>query len=286
MENDAYAHSCNMCNSPKPLHATTTTTSSNHTNQGDRVKANEKKNQKKTMNQKNESLRQQLKHTVPIIKYNDLVDKYNHLFTEDVPRHKEEIRRLKEQLNTGAQSKSTESAPTAVPPTTPSTPSPTRLQFRYHGFLTHTWMKDELGRPNHDRVTKIFEALKRKGLDNWFDGEKMQDDVMMQMIGGIDQSACIVVFVTKAYIEKVGSGNRADNCFKEFDYAYRKKPDRMIVVPMEPCCLNPNNWSGPVSMALGGLLYEANFANDDPAAFNENIEKLYQQIRRKCAQKK
>ena len=175
--------------------------------------------------------------------------------------------------------------PTIVPPSTPSAPpSSTRLQFRYHGFLTHTWMKDELGRPNHDRVTKIFEALKRKGLDNWFDGEKMQDDVMMQMIGGIDQSACIVVFVTKAYIEKVGSGNRADNCFKEFDYAYRKNPDRMIVVPMEPCCLNPNNWSGPVSMALGGLLYEANFANDDPAAFNENIEKLYQQIRRKCAQ--
>jgi len=31
MENDAYAYSCNMCNTSKPLHTTTTTTSSNHT---------------------------------------------------------------------------------------------------------------------------------------------------------------------------------------------------------------------------------------------------------------
>jgi hypothetical protein len=189
---------------------------------------------------------------------------------------------------------STESAPLlytatpiAVPPTKPSTPqSSTRLQFRYHGFLTHTWMKDELGRRNHDRVTKIFDGLKRKGLNNWFDGEKMQDDVVQQMIGGIDESNCIVVFLTKAYIEKVASGNPADNCFKEFSYANRTKTSaKMIAVPMEPCCLDPKNWTGIIQMELGGLLYEANFAkDDDPAAFNENIEKLYQQIRRKCAQ--
>ena len=147
-------------------------------------------------------------------------------------------------------------------------------------------MKDELGRRNHDRVTKIFDGLKRKGLNNWFDGEKMQDDVVQQMIGGIDDSNCIVVFLTKAYIEKVASGNPADNCFKEFSYANRTKTSaKMIAVPMEPCCLDPKNWTGIIQMELGGLLYEANFAkDDDPAAFNENIEKLYQQIKRKCAQ--
>ena len=31
MENDAYAYSCNMCNTSKPLHTTTTTTNTNHT---------------------------------------------------------------------------------------------------------------------------------------------------------------------------------------------------------------------------------------------------------------
>ena len=169
--------------------------------------------------------------------------------------------------------------------TVKNTPSPSnRPQFRYHGFLTHTWVKDELGRRNHDRVTKIFDGLKRKGLNNWFDGEKMQDDVVQQMIGGIDDSSCIVVFLTKAYIEKVASGNPADNCFKEFSYANRTKTSaKMIAVPMEPCCLDPANWTGVIQMELGGLLYEANFANDDPAEFDENIEKLYQQIRRKCA---
>ncbi len=169
------------------------------------------------------------------------------------------------------------SAPAA---TTTGSLLPLPPNHKFHGFLTHTWMKDELGRPNHNRVTKVFEGLKRLGLSNWFDGEKMQDDVMMQMINGIDQSACIVVFITKKYIEKVGSGNRSDNCFKEFDFAYRKKPDCMIAVPMEPCCLNPGDWSGPVSMALGGMLYEANFANDD-GTFDENVKKLYQQILRK-----
>ena len=46
----------------------------------------------------------------------------------------------------------------------------------------------------------------------------MQDDVVIQMTRGIDESACIIVFVTKAYIDKVNSGNDADNCFKEFMY--------------------------------------------------------------------
>ena len=40
--------------------------------------------------------------------------------------------------------------------------------FKFHGFLTHTWNKDELGRPTHDRVTKVYDALADKGLDNWF----------------------------------------------------------------------------------------------------------------------
>ena len=110
----------------------------------------------------------------------------------------------------------------------------------------------------------------------------MQDDVVQQMIGGIDDSACIVVFLTKAYIDKVNSGNRADNCLKEFNYANMEKTSaKMIAVPMEPCCLNPKDWKGVIKMELGGQLYECNFANDDDT-FDENIDKLYTQILRKC----
>ena len=50
------------------------------------------------------------------------------------------------------------------------TPLPTTIPggFKFHGFLTHTWNKDELGRPTHDRVTKVYDALAAKGLNNWF----------------------------------------------------------------------------------------------------------------------
>jgi hypothetical protein len=156
--------------------------------------------------------------------------------------------------------------------------------FKFHAFLTHTWVKDSLGRPNHARVKRVFEGLRSLGLTSWFDDEKMQDDVVQQMIGGIDESACIVVFVTEAYMQKVGSGNRADNCFKEFDYAYRKKPNQMIAVPMEPSCLNPNDWTGRINMALGGLLYKAKFSDDDEISFNENIRVLFNEILRKSGQ--
>ena len=155
---------------------------------------------------------------------------------------------------------------------------------KFHGFLTHTWRKDRLGRPNHDRVAHVHDALKAKGLRNWFDGERMQGDVEQQMIGGIDDSAVIVVFITKEYIDKVASGNKNDNCFKEFSYAGMHKADKMIAVPMEPCCLDTSTWTGKVSLKLGTDLYEANFASDSDDDFVVNVDKLYSQILRVAGQ--
>ena len=161
---------------------------------------------------------------------------------------------------------------------------PVPTGYEYFGFLTHTWTSDGLGRNNHERVGRIYEALKNRGLVNWFDGEKMQDDVVQQMIDGIDSSAVIVVFVTDAYIKKVGSKNPADNCLKEFMYASRKKTAaRMLAVPMEPSCLNPSAWEGPVGMELGGMLYKANFADDtSDFEFEKNVEILFDEILRKA----
>ena len=86
----------------------------------------------------------------------------------------------------------------------------------YHAFLTHTWQQDELGRNNHERVKKVHHKLKRMGINSWFDEERMHGDVQSQMCKGIDESAVIVTFVTDKYIKKVDSGDKADNCFKEF----------------------------------------------------------------------
>ena len=153
----------------------------------------------------------------------------------------------------------------------------------YHAFLTHTWQKDEENRPTHDRVARVAAGLKARGIHSWFDGERMQDDVVDQMIKGIHDSAVFVVFITKKYIDKVGSGNDADNCRKEFTYADRKKTAKMMMpVPMERCVSNPTSWVGPVGMSLGGLLYEASFCDDEEATFAKNLDNLAQQILRKC----
>jgi hypothetical protein len=43
---------------------------------------------------------------------------------------------------------------------------------------------------------------------------------------------------------------------------------------------NPQDWTGPLQMELGGHLYESNFVKDDTDSFNINIDNLYKQITR------
>ena len=95
----------------------------------------------------------------------------------------------------------------AGPNTTSTTGSspivPIPNQFKYHGFLTHNWNEDEDGRNNHERVSRIHQGLKKKGLNMWFDSERMQGAIVDQMIQGIDDSAIVVVFLTKKYMNKM-----------------------------------------------------------------------------------
>ena len=52
--------------------------------------------------------------------------------------------------------------------------------------MTHDWGADELGRDNHARVQKVYEALVREGLEAWFDEKQMVGNVARQMVDGID----------------------------------------------------------------------------------------------------
>lgn len=74
----------------------------------------------------------------------------------------------------------------------------------YDCFLTHNWQEDELGRTNHETISKINAALKRKGLNTWFDEEGMEGFIVDQMTAGIDQSHVIVAFLTQTYMQNVG----------------------------------------------------------------------------------
>ena len=122
-------------------------------------------------------------------------------------------------------------------------------------FLTHDWGK-ELGMDNHDRVSKVNEALKKRGLLTWFDSEKMEGNVKKKMIQGIENAYCIVVFITKRYMDKVNSDNAEDNCQLEFNYSSRRKTaKRMVSVVMEERMRDTAEWVGEVGMVLGGTLY-------------------------------
>ena len=96
-------------------------------------------------------------------------------------------------------------------------------------FLTHDWGVDELGRSNHERVARVNQALKKRGLKTWFDEEMMRGDINEKMADGIDAAATVLVFVTARYIEKVaGKGERGanDNCKFEVRTAVQK-PNRI-----------------------------------------------------------
>jgi hypothetical protein len=87
-----------------------------------------------------------------------------------------------------------------------------QLLKKYQAFLTHDWGVDTLNRANHLRVTRINSRLKARGIKTWFDEEKIQNNIWEEMAKGIEDSDCVVVFVTKNYYEKVNGKNDRDNC--------------------------------------------------------------------------
>ena len=91
--------------------------------------------------------------------------------------------------------------------------------FEHHGFLSHDWGTDALGRSNHARVVAIKRRLAEEcGLDCWLDEEEMEGDINQAMTDGIDGSATVVVFITERYVMKVagkGPNGDDDNCKKE-----------------------------------------------------------------------
>ena len=101
-------------------------------------------------------------------------------------------------------------------------------------FLSHNWGKDELGRDNHVRVSKINEELKKRGYRTWFDEERMKGHIINRMAEGIEQTTGVIVFITKNYLDKVTGETANDNCRREFDYAVRTRTSsKMVAVVME-----------------------------------------------------
>ena len=135
-------------------------------------------------------------------------------------------------------------------------------------FASHDWGVEA---HNHKRVAVVVDALKKKGVDVWFDETHMKGNILDAMCKGINTSDVVLVFVTDRYIRKVETGNDNDNVRREFMYA-KDYPDKMIAIRFDDSL--PSKWSGPVGMVLGSRLY-VDLSRDGPP----NVEPLLQAIR-------
>eukprot|EP00959_Pyramimonas_sp_CCMP1952_P475373 9504149-Pyramimonas_sp.AAC.1 len=147
----------------------------------------------------------------------------------------------------------------------------------YDAFLSHDWVG--VDGANHERVKQIHAIFKKAGLATWIDEEKMQGNVQETMMRGIDSSACVIVFITKRYIEKVAGTNENDNCKLEYKYAALNKSTRpLIPVLLDPAAKDPASWEGLVKFHLGGEMYFD--LSKEPLESNQDaIAKLIQRIK-------
>jgi hypothetical protein len=141
-------------------------------------------------------------------------------------------------------------------------------------FLSHSWSKDNQGRDNHIRVSRINQGLQRRGFITWFDEERMRDQIREKMTEGIYQTSCVVFCITKLYESKVNSSDRADNCYYEFDLASRELANHRIPVVMEDCMLDVRSWErGRLKAELGGVLY-VDMSKDEETVFERKCDEL------------
>jgi surface protein len=156
--------------------------------------------------------------------------------------------------------------------------------YKYEVFITHTWKPDECGRDNHLRAKRINTALKAAGIKSWFDEEKMHGNIKQTMLSGIDESALVIVLVTRQYEIKVNGSDQGDNCLVEFNYTVNRKlgsgPEPVIPVVMEPCMRDPKDWKGSLIQVFKSYL-GCDFSDDfsDDEVFDSNIADLVNKVR-------
>jgi len=147
-------------------------------------------------------------------------------------------------------------------------------------FLSHDWGEDGEGRPTHTRVSAVNQYLQSMGIRTWFDEERMQGNVLDRTCTGIDESECVIVFVTQNYLDKVGGINGPhDSCKKEFEYAERTKgADKLISVVMEPSVRKTNQWRGSVGMVLGSRLFKDLSIDEGQAGWQAGLISLFEEV--------
>lgn len=141
-------------------------------------------------------------------------------------------------------------------------------------FLSHNWGEKQV---NHEKVKKINMELKQRGIKTWFDENKIDGNIRFKMAEGIDNTKCVVVFITREYRDKVNGIDMKDNCKYEFTYAMNQMGSQnMIPVVMEKEMRETHKWKGELGAALGSMLY-VDLSVD--VEIEKKYDELYKRIR-------
>jgi len=141
-------------------------------------------------------------------------------------------------------------------------------------FLSHNWGDQN---KNHHFVKRVNLELQKRGWKTWFDENQMDGNIRFRMAEGIDNTKCVVVFITKEYRDKVNGMDMTDNCKYEFSYAMNQLGSQnMIPVVLETEMRDTKKWKGELGAALGSMMYV------DLSEMNETMLELkYEDISRK-----
>jgi surface protein len=146
---------------------------------------------------------------------------------------------------------------------------------RTHAFFTHDWGE---GRRNHLLISKINALIRELGIMTWFDEEWLTGDIQDEMAEGIENTLCMVVFITRRYHDKVNGKDAGDNCRFEFKHAVNHlKPYKMIPVVVDETMKDARAWKGALGGNLGSMLYIDMTDHDEASLAAKSIE-LYNRI--------
>ena len=152
-----------------------------------------------------------------------------------------------------------------------------------NGFLTHNWRKDSKGRDNHERVAVVNDRLNRRGYTTWFDAKKMTGQIRERMAEGVDNTDCVIVFVTAQYMRKLNTRDLADNCYFEYHRAVQQRtPENMLCVIMEEEMMDQRKWVGPLKEDLCNTLFVTMHKDfNDEKYLKQQMDELVDQLRLK-----
>ena len=127
-------------------------------------------------------------------------------------------------------------------------------------------------------MKNIGERLRKRGLKVWLDENHLRDEVAKGIMNGLKRSKCVVVFLTKRYLERCENSN--NNCAKEFKAAIKRhNVEGIVVALLDPALRDPNSWFGVVDYHLADKLY-IDLTNEND--MDEPIGRLWEELRKRC----